>query len=111
MKRSPACLAIWALVLVPVCGLALQAAPEASRSGCIDQQDGLYVLVNDRSLEVMAQLEADGFPTEGFAKHVGHKVTVHGSTKGGGASPFFRVRRIDTISETCSPAPEPEKKP
>jgi hypothetical protein len=28
----------------------------------------------------MADLEADGFPTEGFAKHMGHKVTVRGTS-------------------------------
>src|SRR5260221_5093136 len=50
-----------------------QKAKTDSLTGCIDQQDGRYVLVNDRNLSAVALLEADGFPTEGFAKHMGHK--------------------------------------
>jgi hypothetical protein len=74
-----------------------------SLTGCIDQQDGRYVLVNDRNLNAVALLEADGFPTEGFAKHMGHKVTVRGTSSPGGALPIFKVRGIDTVSDTCVP--------
>ena len=34
-----------------------QAAPGASLSGCIDQQEGHYVLVDDRNLSPVADLE------------------------------------------------------
>jgi hypothetical protein len=80
-----------------------QKAKTDSLTGCIDQQDGRYVLVNDRNLNAVALLEADGFPTEGFAKHMGHKVTVRGISSPGGALPVFKVRGIDTVSDTCVP--------
>jgi len=80
-----------------------QKAKADSLTGCIDQQDGRYVLVDDRNLSAVAVLEADGFPTEGFAKHMGHKVTVRGISSPGGALPIFKVRGIETVSETCVP--------
>ncbi|MBZ5729007.1 MAG: hypothetical protein LAP87_29030 [Acidobacteriia bacterium] len=76
---------------------------EASMTGCIDQQEGHYVLVNDRTLAAIADLVADGFPTEGFAKHLGHKVTVRGTSDPGEARPSFKVRTIETVSDTCAP--------
>ena len=85
-------------------------ASGASLSGCVDQQDGRYVLVDDRSLEPVADLEADGFPTEGFAKHMGHKVTIRGTSNSGSTRPLFKVRTIETVSETCAPTPQPDKK-
>jgi hypothetical protein len=78
-------------------------AENASLTGCIDEQDGHYVLVDDRALTPIADLEADGFPTEAFAKHVGHKVTVRGISSSGTSRPVFKVRSVDTISETCAP--------
>jgi hypothetical protein len=74
-----------------------------SMTGCIDEQDGHYVLTNDRDLALIAILEADGFPTEAFAKHVGHKVTVRGTTIPGGTHPTFKVRSIAAVSDTCTP--------
>ena len=87
-----------------------KAASGASLSGCVDQQDGRYVLVDDRSLNPVADLEADGFPTEGFAKHMGHKVTIRGTSNSGSTRPLFKVRTIETVSETCAPTPQPDKK-
>src|SRR5258708_34935242 len=72
----------------------------ASLTGCVDEQEGHYVLVDDRDLSRIADLEADGFPTEGFAKHVGHKVTVRGIRIPGGERTLLRVRTVATISET-----------
>ncbi|MGA3237008.1 MAG: hypothetical protein ABSG03_11925 [Bryobacteraceae bacterium] len=74
-----------------------------SMTGCIDEQDGHYVLTNDRDLALIAVLEADGFPTEAFAKHVGHKVTVRGTAIPGGTHPTFKVRGIAMVSDTCAP--------
>jgi hypothetical protein len=48
-------------------------------------------------------LVADGFPTEGFAKHVGHKVTVRGISSSGGTRPAMKVRSIETVSDNCAP--------
>jgi hypothetical protein len=73
-----------------------------SLTGCMDEQEGQWVLVNDQTMAVIANLAADGFPTEGFAKHMGHKVTVRGTSSSGGSRPLFKVRTIETISETCA---------
>jgi hypothetical protein len=83
-----------------------QAAPKAkaetgSMTGCVDQQDGKYVLVDDRSLSPVADLEAEGFPTEGFAKHVGNKVTVRGTVNSNGPRPLVKVRSIQKVSDGC----------
>lgn len=75
----------------------------ASITGCIDEQDGHYVLVDDRTLTAIADLEADGFPTEGFAKYMGHKVTVRGTSSSGAARPTVKVRNIEKVSESCAP--------
>lgn len=74
-----------------------------SMTGCVDEQDGQYVLTNDRDLALIAVLVADGFPTEGFAKHIGHKVTVRGTSVPDGSKPTFKVRTIALVSETCTP--------
>jgi len=76
---------------------------EAAMTGCVDQKDDGYVLLDDRNLTPIANLEADGFPKEGFAKHMGHKVTVRGTTSSSGTIPVFKVRTIETISDTCAP--------
>jgi len=85
-----------------------QPAPEAKKSGdsmtgCVDEQDGHYVLVEDRTLAPVANLEADGFPTEGFAKHMGHKVTIRGISTPGSGRPTFKVRTIEPVSDSCTP--------
>jgi|ERR1035441_8077043 hypothetical protein len=87
-----------------------QAASGSSLTGCVDEKEGHYILVDDRSLSPVADLEADGFPTEGFAKHVGHKVTVRGTSSSGSTRPVFKVRSIETLSETCAPTPQSDKK-
>jgi hypothetical protein len=78
---------------------------QAAVTGCVDQQDGQYVLIKELGRSVIAQLEAEGFPTEGFAKHLGHKVTVRGisSSTGSEQRPVFRVRSVEAISDTCGP--------
>jgi hypothetical protein len=77
---------------------------QASLSGCIDEQDGRYVLIEGRTRALIANLEADGFETEGFAKHVGHKVIVRGTSNPSGAEhPVFKVRSVETVSDTCAP--------
>jgi hypothetical protein len=85
-----------------------QSAPPAKASatsltGCVDEQEGNYVLLSDRTMNPIAKLEPDGFPREGFAKHVGHKVTVRGTSNTQGALPLVKVRSIETVSETCTP--------
>jgi hypothetical protein len=86
------------------------AASASALTGCVDEKEGHYMMVDDRNLNPVADLEADGFPTEGFAKHVGHKVTVRGTTSSGSTRPVFKVRSIETLSETCAPTPQSDKK-
>jgi hypothetical protein len=81
----------------------------ATMTGCVDQQEDKYVLVDDHSLVRIADLEADGFPTEGFAKHVGHKVTVRGIRSTNGTTQVFKVHTVETVSETCAPQPQQGK--
>jgi hypothetical protein len=126
MRLQPASLAVLTVfaVLAPSATLSAAQAPNSQKkaqtgkkkaasgsslSGCVDQQEGHYVLVDDRSLSPVADLEADGFPTEGFAKHMGHKVTVRGTSSSGSTRPVFKVRSIETVSETCAPAPQSDK--
>lgn len=75
-----------------------------SMTGCIDQgADGKFVLIHEKSLERIANLTAEGFPTEGFAKYLGQKVTVRGTASSDGTGSTFRVRRVEVVSETCAP--------
>jgi hypothetical protein len=74
----------------------------ASLTGCVDEQEGKWVLVNDQTMAIIAKLAADGFPTEGFAKYMGHKVAVEGTAIGDGPGSTFKVRSIKTIRETCA---------
>ena len=76
-----------------------------SLTGCVDEQDGRYVLVDDRTLNPIADLAAEGFPQDGFAKHLGHKVTVRGTSSPGGTRPLFRVRSVESVSDVCAPEP------
>jgi hypothetical protein len=110
-----AVITIWAASWCPSMALLSQQTPKAepkaksepkgemsSLTRCVDEQEGQWVLVNDQTMAVVANLVADGFPTEGFAKHVGHKVTVRGTASSGGSRPQFKVRSIETMSETCA---------
>jgi hypothetical protein len=76
---------------------------EKTLTGCIDEQEGQYVLINERTRDPIADLVADGFPTEGFAKHLGHMVSVRGIADPAGSRPAFRVRSIQPINDACGP--------
>jgi hypothetical protein len=78
-------------------------SPAAALKGCVDEQEGHYVLMSAETLVVLANLEADGFPMEGFAKHLGHKVIVRGTSIPNGNHPVFKVRSVETVSDTCAP--------
>lgn len=76
-------------------------AQMSSATGCIDEKDSKYILVDDAKLQPIVDLQADGFPNDGFAKHLGQKVTVYGKGSKDGGRSIFIVRKITTISETC----------
>jgi len=81
-----------------------------SMTGCMDEQNGRYVLDDDRRISRIADLEPDGFPVESFAKHVGQKVTVRGVQSAGDSVPLFRVRAVEKVSDTCAPQPAGQRK-
>jgi hypothetical protein len=122
IARAIAVVTILASGIIPNAEMTLQAQTTQTRkseqkkkpegtslTGCVDQQDGQFVLVDDHDLKVVANLDAEGFPAEGFAKHVGQKVTVRGVSNPGSTRPVFKVRTIETVSETCAPPATPGK--
>jgi hypothetical protein len=81
-----------------------QKSQQSTLTGCVDQVDGEFVLIQELNRSLIAHLEAEGFPAEGFAKHVGHKVTVRGTSSSSGAErPVFKVRSVQEISDACGP--------
>jgi hypothetical protein len=80
-----------------------EAPPVKSMTGCVDEQDGVYVLTDGPELKPVVNLEAVGFPQEGFAKHVGQRVSVRGTTSPGDPRPTFKVRSISVVNEACTP--------
>jgi hypothetical protein len=77
---------------------------QASLTGCVDEQDGKYVLLDDRMLNKLANLETAIASSEDFfAKHMGHKVIVKG-TKASGQENIFKVTSIEDIAEVCAPS-------
>ena len=83
-------------------------AVPTTMAGCIDQAaDGQFVLIHDQTREKIANLVAEGFPMEGFAKYVGQKVTVRGTVSKDDTGSTFRVRKVEVISEICAPQSQP----
>jgi hypothetical protein len=74
----------------------------ATLTGSVDEGGSRHVLTVDRTLAPAADLESEGFPREGFAKHLGQKVTVQGQKSLEGERIVFRVRSITMVSETRS---------
>jgi hypothetical protein len=78
-----------------------KSAPAAQQSltGCIDEQDGHYVLLDDQMSKI-ASLQSAGSDQEVFAKHLGRKVRVSG-TKSSGQEGAFKVTGIERVAGTC----------
>ncbi len=70
----------------------------ASLTGCVDGQDDHYVVVDERTLTPIADLETYGLPTEGIAKHAGHKERSE-DFQFRSRPPRFQVHNADTVSE------------
>jgi hypothetical protein len=81
-----------------------QSAPKAPESltGCVDQRDGQYVLLDDQMLKI-ANLQTAGSDQEVFAKHLGRMVQVKG-TKSSGQKATFRVTSIEQVPGNCGQA-------
>ena len=77
---------------------------QQSMTGCVDEQDGNYVLLDDRMQGKLADLEAVGASNEAFfAKHLGHTVTVRGR-KSSEQDLKFKVSSIEDKAPVCAPA-------
>jgi hypothetical protein len=73
-------------------------------SGCIGQaSDGNFILTDNEELNKIITLHGEGFADEGFAKHLGHQVKVTGRIAKEGDEQVLRVKKIETVSETCHP--------
>jgi len=93
----------------PPSGSQKKAAPKSqsnrleSLTGCVDEQDGKYVLLDDHMLKKLANLETTIANSEDvFAKHMGHKVIVKGTKTSG--SETFKVASIEEVAAVCAPA-------
>ena len=73
-----------------------------SITGCVDQQNGQYVLLN-LQMERVTDLRSAGVEKDVFAKFVGHKVLLKG-IKSAGAKAMFTVSGIENLADTCSQA-------
>jgi hypothetical protein len=79
-------------------------------TGCVDEQDGQYVLLDDHVLKKVVNLEAVHAGSEDFfAKHLGHKVTVKG-TMSSETEGKFKVSSIEDVAPVCSPEGVPNQK-
>jgi len=73
-------------------------------SGCVDQaSDGNFILADNKELNKIITLHGEGFPDEGFAKHLGHQVKVTGRIAKEGDEQVLRVKQIETVAQTCHP--------
>jgi hypothetical protein len=78
-------------------------AAVSTMTGCIDQRGEQYVLTGDKELNAVAVLHGEGFSDDNFARYMGHKVTLEGTSSREGEALTVRVRKITDISDTCSP--------
>jgi hypothetical protein len=73
-------------------------------SGCIGEaSDGNFILTDNKELNKIITLHGEGFPDEGFAKHLGQQVKVTGRIAKEGDEQVLRVKKIETVSQTCHP--------
>jgi hypothetical protein len=81
-----------------------QSAAETRQSltGCMDEQNGQYVLL-DNQMQKIVGLQSAGSDREVFAKYVGRKVQVSG-TRSSGQQSVFKVTSIEQVSSTCGKA-------
>lgn len=81
---------------------------QAVLTGCLDQLESDYVLREEATLKQIAYLEAAGFSNDGFAKYVGQKVRLSGTKAETSRGITLQVRKVEVISQTCTPPPEPQ---
>jgi hypothetical protein len=101
------------LFTIGFCGALLIGAADApstrgaTLTGCLDEKAGpQYVLRGLNELKLIAELEPEGFPVQGFAKYLGRKVRVKGRLDDTGEPAVMRVRSIEQLPGPCAPPPE-----
>ena len=80
--------------------------PTQTMIACVDEQSSDFVLVTDDMLKQIAILEPVGFDKTGFARFVGHKVSITGQWIASTQPPTLRVSNYDNIkivSDICAP--------
>jgi len=77
-------------------------AAQQSLTGCVDEQFGQYILLDDQMLKITG-LQSAGPEKDVFAKYLGHKVQVRG-TKASGPKTTFTVTGIEQVADTCGQA-------
>ena len=75
-----------------------KSSPQASMTGCLDQRGESYVLGDEKDMSKKTTLKAKGFSDDNFARYVGHKVLVRGTSSGD----VFEVVKIEDVAESCS---------
>jgi hypothetical protein len=94
-----------AMVALFVTGPAAAAEKSTELTGCVDERPGpTYVLRGDQQLRLIALLEPEGFPVQGFAKYLGHKVVVTGQLSSNVDPPVMKVKRVKRVASYCAPA-------
>jgi hypothetical protein len=111
MKFQVALLGVLICMVAQTAGNRSQSTPTPSKSaptaqqsltGCIDEQDGHYVLLDDQMVKITS-LQSAGSDQEVFAKHLGRKVQVTG-TKSSGQESTFTVTGIERVAGSCGRA-------
>ncbi|MGA2116743.1 MAG: hypothetical protein ABSH56_18540 [Bryobacteraceae bacterium] len=69
--------------------------------GCVDEQDGHYVLLNDQ-MQKIAGLQSAASGDEMFARFMGHEVRVTGAPSAQQGT--FKVTGIEQVSDSCRQA-------
>ncbi|MGB7759502.1 MAG: hypothetical protein WBL61_06720 [Bryobacteraceae bacterium] len=75
---------------------------QQSLTGCIDEQDGQYVLLDDQMRKITS-LQSAGSDKDVFAKYVGSMVQVRG-TKSSERNATFKVTSIKEVAGNCGQA-------
>jgi len=77
-------------------------------TGCLDEQDGTYVLLEERNMTKIISLQAVNAGNEAvFAKHMGEKVRVKG-VKSPDQNGTLNVTSIEKIAASCVPDTAPK---
>lgn len=69
-----------------------------SVTGCVDQQNGNYVLRNEQNSQILNLQSPGSDPDSWFARFVGHRVEADGAKESGTT---MRVTQIHQVADMC----------